>query len=413
MFGIAEKQMGRAKIPIKWIPRDTSRNMTFMKRKKGLKKKVEELSILCGVEACMVCFGQMDQQNASDHPDVWPGKSKALEIVERYRSLSKEEQEKKKLDNSSFLEQRIKKLKVELSIKRKENTELEMEALYPWDTYLNFFTDEQLRDLVDYIDIKLENVHDRISFLTRQEYEISNGVIAESDMVPLRELECIDRKLMEGGGSYNFMMPYHNGDENLSSGAGHVKPYPGLEGHYKALVPSCGTTTMDNYSKVNPLFIASLKDYHSPNSKEVMDNGEDDRIVVSNAHLMVNKSFPLLGTDDVNHIQSNTGSCPQWCCSITPCSLHNPLHSSCPQHYGMNPAIQQVQFSYKPHHQQWFNEMMESQTIQKMLGEEGTNSAHNNSIGPPPILLSRSLGTNDQSHIKNIQDFEALKKQKS
>nr|ADE77809.1 unknown [Picea sitchensis] len=177
-----QKQMGRAKITIKWIPRDTSGNMTFMKRKKGLKKKVEELSILCGVEVCMVCFGpQMDQQTASDHPHVWPGKSKALEIVERYRSLSKEEQENKKLDNSSFLEQRIKKLKVELSIKRKENRELEMESVYPWDSCLNFFTDEQLKDLVDYIDIRLETVYDRINFLSRHEREIYNGV--ESDMV--------------------------------------------------------------------------------------------------------------------------------------------------------------------------------------------------------------------------------------
>jgi len=186
---------------------------------------------------------------------------------------------------------------------------------------------------------------------------------------------------------------------------GQVKPYLGLEGHYKALMSSCGTAAMDYYSKANPLFIAALKDYHAPNYKEVMSNGEEDRIAVSNAHLMVNKSFPLLGIDGVNHIQSSTGSCSQWCCTITPCSLHNPLYSTCPQHYGMNPTIQQVQFSCEPHHQQWFNEMMESQTIQKVLGDEGSNFANNSSVGPPPILLSRSLGTNDQCHIKNIQGF--------
>jgi len=79
--------------------------MTFKKRNKELEKKVKELSILCVVEACMLCFGpQMDQKTTSDHPDVWPGKSKSLEIVERYRNLSKEDQDKKKLDNTSFLE---------------------------------------------------------------------------------------------------------------------------------------------------------------------------------------------------------------------------------------------------------------------------------------------------------------------
>jgi len=46
----------------------------------------------------------MDQPTTSNHLDVWPEKSKDLEIVERYRNLSKEEQDKKKLDNTSFLD---------------------------------------------------------------------------------------------------------------------------------------------------------------------------------------------------------------------------------------------------------------------------------------------------------------------
>lgn len=357
-----------------------------MKRKKGLEKKVKELSILCGVEACMVCFGpQMDQQTTSDYPDVWPGKSKALEIVERYRNLSKEEQAKKKLDNSSFLEQRIKKLKVELSAKRKENRELEMEAVYSWDACLNYFTIDQLKDLVDYIDIRLETANERMNFLSRDEREISNGA----------------RQQMEDGGSYNSMMPYQSGHDSSGSTLDHLKPYLSLEGHYKEHMSSCETVAMD-YSKANPPFIRAFNDYHAPNYKEAMDNGEDDRMAVCNSHLMVNESFPLLGIDGVNPIQSSTGSCSQWCRTITPCSLHNPLYSTCPQHDGMNPTIQQVQFSCEPHYQQWLDEMMESQTFQRVLGDEGINFQHDSGVRPTPLLLNRSSGSNDHCYIKNI-----------
>nr|QWX93793.1 MADS-box protein 54 [Cunninghamia lanceolata] len=185
--------MGRAKIPIKWISKDASRNLTFLKRKKGLKKKVEELSVLCGIDACMVCFGtKKDQQTSQEqHLDVWPSMSKALEVIERYRRLSKDEQNKKKLDNSSFLQQRINKLKFELNMKRKEKRDL----MYPcWNNSLNYLSVEKLRDLTEYIDAKLEDVGDRINLPTRQEHEISQNVDAENNIVPFREMEYIARQ---------------------------------------------------------------------------------------------------------------------------------------------------------------------------------------------------------------------------
>ncbi|KAJ7569202.1 hypothetical protein O6H91_01G066300 [Diphasiastrum complanatum] len=51
------KIMGLARIPIPWIKSDAPRQVTYTKRRKGLKKKIEELAILCGVEASMICYG--------------------------------------------------------------------------------------------------------------------------------------------------------------------------------------------------------------------------------------------------------------------------------------------------------------------------------------------------------------------
>nr|QWX93795.1 MADS-box protein 56 [Cunninghamia lanceolata] len=176
----------------------------FLKRKRGLIKKVEELSILCGVEVYMICFGpETDQQTYQDqHPDVWPNISKGLELIQRYRRLSKEEQDKKKLDNSSFLEQRIKKLRLELNIRRKENKDHARDIMYPcWDNCLNDLSVENLRDLLEYINVKLEAVHDRINFLTRQEHETSYVPIVGNDIVPYMEMDHTDRKSLKE--------PYH------------------------------------------------------------------------------------------------------------------------------------------------------------------------------------------------------------
>jgi len=46
--------MGRRKVSMGLIPNRRVRADTFGKRKKGLKKKAEELSVLCGVDVALV-----------------------------------------------------------------------------------------------------------------------------------------------------------------------------------------------------------------------------------------------------------------------------------------------------------------------------------------------------------------------
>ncbi|KAF8015704.1 hypothetical protein BT93_H1278 [Corymbia citriodora subsp. variegata] len=48
--------MGRGKIVIKRIDDSTSRQVTFLKRRKGLLKKARELSILCDAEVGVIIF---------------------------------------------------------------------------------------------------------------------------------------------------------------------------------------------------------------------------------------------------------------------------------------------------------------------------------------------------------------------
>ncbi|KAG2596663.1 agamous-like MADS-box protein AGL11 [Panicum virgatum] len=48
--------MGRARIEIKRIENNTSRQVTFCKRRNGLLKKAYELSVLCDAEVALIVF---------------------------------------------------------------------------------------------------------------------------------------------------------------------------------------------------------------------------------------------------------------------------------------------------------------------------------------------------------------------
>lgn len=238
------KKMGRAKIPITWIKSDASRHVTFTKRKKGLKKKVEELAILCGVEVCMICFGPQ-QGKPSSAPYSWglPGVS---HVINKYRNLSKEEQDKKKLDNTSLLEQQIKKLKTELKLKIEQNSDLESQrAYYLWDDRLNGYGVDDLKQLADIVLDQTREVYERIAYVSQQQQDVmqgfdnalveqrtGNNAVGDGDIFSSSQLNH-ELTLMssQAGMAYHQQLmanlnPYINSAENLSSSFG-----AGMSGH--------------------------------------------------------------------------------------------------------------------------------------------------------------------------------------
>jgi hypothetical protein len=55
-FFLKERIMAREKIKIKKIDNVAARQVTFSKRRRGLLKKAEELSVLCDVEVAVIIF---------------------------------------------------------------------------------------------------------------------------------------------------------------------------------------------------------------------------------------------------------------------------------------------------------------------------------------------------------------------
>ncbi|KAK2664753.1 hypothetical protein Ddye_003327 [Dipteronia dyeriana] len=113
--------MTRKKVKLCYIADDSTRKVTLKKRKKGLLKKVSELSILCGIDACAIVYSPYNNQ-----PDVWPSHQEVQRIVSQFQRMPEMEQSRWMVDQERFLRQRIMKSNDQLIKQRKDNREKEM-----------------------------------------------------------------------------------------------------------------------------------------------------------------------------------------------------------------------------------------------------------------------------------------------
>ncbi|KAK9064411.1 hypothetical protein SSX86_015793 [Deinandra increscens subsp. villosa] len=118
--------MTRKKVKLAFIMNDSARKATFKKRKKGLMKKVNELSTLCGIDACAIIYSPYEAQ-----PEVWPNNIGVQRVLAQFKRMPEMEQSKKMVNQESFIKQRITKANEQLKKQIKENREKEMtEVMY-------------------------------------------------------------------------------------------------------------------------------------------------------------------------------------------------------------------------------------------------------------------------------------------
>ncbi|KAK2368257.1 agamous MADS-box protein AGL80 [Trifolium repens] len=116
--------MARRKVKLAYIINDSKRRITFNKRKKGLIKKVDEITTLCGIEACAIIFGENNAQ-----PEIWPSPVGVHTVLSRFRGLPETEQSKKMQNQESFLGEKIQKGQEQLNKLRNENRRKELTQL--------------------------------------------------------------------------------------------------------------------------------------------------------------------------------------------------------------------------------------------------------------------------------------------
>ncbi|XP_044428551.1 agamous-like MADS-box protein AGL80 [Triticum aestivum] len=96
--------MARKKVALRYILDKNSRCSTSKKRREGLRKKAEELAIMCNAKACVLVYGEGEVV-----PQVFPSPAEAVPVLNRYMNMP-EGNFKKTVNHASFLNQHFGKL---------------------------------------------------------------------------------------------------------------------------------------------------------------------------------------------------------------------------------------------------------------------------------------------------------------
>ncbi|GMH22984.1 hypothetical protein Nepgr_024827 [Nepenthes gracilis] len=158
--------MGRKRVELSWIQNESSRKITFKKRKKGLGKKMEELTILCGVEGCLLILNP----DGTD-PFVWPSTDKAKEMLAQFESLSKIEQTKKMMNYDQYMEEANEKLCRSIAKHEKRNKEMEASQIMHQISHgrrIEALTIEELNVLIWYSEQKLKYIRRRTQLFPKK-----------------------------------------------------------------------------------------------------------------------------------------------------------------------------------------------------------------------------------------------------
>ncbi|XP_023736536.1 agamous-like MADS-box protein AGL80 [Lactuca sativa] len=175
--------MTRQKVKLAFITNDSARKATYKKRKKGLMKKVNELSTLCGIDACAIIYSPYEAQ-----PEIWPNNIGVQHVIARFKRIPEMERSKNMLNQESFIRKQVTKSNEQLKKQMKENREKEMtEVMYQCLTGKGSITNLSLPDLNDLgglVDQTLKHISRRIESLKKP---VSGKAPSPTEMLALEK----------------------------------------------------------------------------------------------------------------------------------------------------------------------------------------------------------------------------------
>ncbi|XP_061356946.1 agamous-like MADS-box protein AGL80 [Gastrolobium bilobum] len=187
----------RKKVKLAFIVNDKARKVSYKKRHKGLLKKLAELTILCGVEACAIIYSPYESQ-----PKVWPSQRGVQKVIKKFRSIPEFELSKRMLNQESFMKQKVQKAKDQLDKVRKDNREKEMSLLmFQYLTEGNIIDNLSLVDLNDLtclinenlkeIDWRMKELNKKAS-TTQNQAQVAEQVVADGATRQAEEAQVMD-----------------------------------------------------------------------------------------------------------------------------------------------------------------------------------------------------------------------------
>lgn len=157
IFQIFSTLIMRKKVKLAFMVSDSARKITYNKRKTSLIKKVNELTTLCGIDGCAIVYSEFHSE-----PEVWPSPWEVQKVFTKFKSYSEFEQGKKKLNQESYLRERIMKSKEQLMKLEKNNWETKKSLILfqclVKEDFVDTLNSNVLNDLAWEINEKLEEI---------------------------------------------------------------------------------------------------------------------------------------------------------------------------------------------------------------------------------------------------------------
>lgn len=154
--------MGRERISMKLIQNEKSRKTTFQKRKKGLLKKANELSILCDVDVCVILYAPNFEGEGFAEPETWPKDTNEVQrILQKYYNTTVDRRHKV-YHLQEYFQERLKKVAFEISKVRKQR----LKIMYPtWDEAFDSLRGNELKSLISTLDSRYDSCCQKMDFL--------------------------------------------------------------------------------------------------------------------------------------------------------------------------------------------------------------------------------------------------------
>ncbi|XP_007028008.2 PREDICTED: agamous-like MADS-box protein AGL28 [Theobroma cacao] len=154
--------MARKKVKLAWIVNDSARKASLKKRRLGLLKKVNELTTLCGVNACVIICSPDETE-----PVVWPSQDVVQQQLVRFQSMPELERQKKMMNQETYLREKVTKEQEQLTKCQRRNKEIQMTHFMHQINQgkgLNELNLSELLGLTWFVEEKIKEIRKRIEF---------------------------------------------------------------------------------------------------------------------------------------------------------------------------------------------------------------------------------------------------------
>ncbi|KAM5548607.1 hypothetical protein ABKV19_000162 [Rosa sericea] len=136
--------MARRKLRLQYIANASSRRNTFKKRKKGLLKKVYEITTLCDIKAATVIYSPFEAELK-----VFPSHLEVHQMLTRFRDMPEMEKTRNMVNQETFLRQQIDKIQEQIRKLKRDNQEKQITQVMFDCLKGKTLSDLELKDLSD------------------------------------------------------------------------------------------------------------------------------------------------------------------------------------------------------------------------------------------------------------------------